>query len=268
MPAERGTSRVRRMSRDYHWYSPVLKDRLQHVVADMMVSPRGEAELVDLVRYCVSRRIPITPRGGGTEITGSRCRWRAGSCSIHGTQGNPVGSRRVVRAGAGAMLKAIDDETRKTGWELRLHPSTWKTATIGGFVGGGSTGCGAINYGGLADPGNLLGLRLLTAEEEPRFIELRGADLEKAIHAYGATASRHRGGVRPGAGRNLAGVRGRLSGPRRRPARQLGRRPRRRGGQEGACRHRLGGGAVFRRLAGTTRAGPGDRHRAGRGAVV
>jgi FAD/FMN-containing dehydrogenase len=92
-----------------------------------------------------------------------------------------------VRAGAGALLKTIEDEALTSGLELRFYPSTVKMATVGGFVGGGTTGAGAINYGTLHDAGNLLGLRILTAEDEPRFIELRGADLEKATHAYGTT---------------------------------------------------------------------------------
>ncbi|MDR3513364.1 MAG: FAD-binding oxidoreductase [Caulobacteraceae bacterium] len=188
IPSERGTARVRRMSRDYHWYSPVLRERLKDVIADLVVSPRTEAELAMVVRYCARRRLAITPRGGGTGNYGQSMPVEGGVL-VDCTGLDQILWLRdgVVRAGAGALLRSIEAETVKSGWELRFHPSTWKMATIGGFVGGGTTGCGAINYGTLHDAGNLLGLRLMTMEEEPRFIELRGADLEKAIHAYGAT---------------------------------------------------------------------------------
>ena len=42
----------------------------------------------------------------------------------------------VVSAGAGIILQQLEDETRKHGWELRQHPSTRRTATLGGFVAG------------------------------------------------------------------------------------------------------------------------------------
>lgn len=188
IPCERGTARVRRMSRDYHWYSPVLREQLKDVAADLLAAPRNEAELAALARYCARRRLAITPRGGGTGNYGQSMPVEGGVL-VDCTGLDRILWLRdgVVRAGAGAVMQAIEAETLKAGWELRFHPSTWKMATIGGFVGGGTTGCGAINYGTLHDPGNLLGLRLMTIEEEPRFIELRGADLEKAIHAYGAT---------------------------------------------------------------------------------
>ena len=95
-----------------------------------------------------------------------------------------VGRGRVV-AEAGAILAAIDRETRPSGQELRLHPSTYNTASIAGFIAGGSGGIGSISWGGLRDIGNVLGLRVVTMEANPRILELQGWDLQKVMHAYG-----------------------------------------------------------------------------------
>ena len=38
---------VRAASRDFFWYSPVLKARLDHVTADFVVRPRTEAEVIE-----------------------------------------------------------------------------------------------------------------------------------------------------------------------------------------------------------------------------
>ena len=85
----------------------------------------------------------------------------------------------------GAKLAAIDKKTRETGWEIRMAPSTYRTATIGGFIGGGSGGIGSITYGMLRDRGNLHAVRVVTLEDEPRVIELRGDAVQKVNHAYG-----------------------------------------------------------------------------------
>ena len=65
-----------------------------------------------------------------------------------------------------------------------MHPSTKRTATIGGFVAGGSGGIGSITYGGLREPGNILAARVVTLEREPRIIELRGDAAQKINRAY------------------------------------------------------------------------------------
>ena len=91
---------------------------------------------------------------------------------------------RVV-AEPGALLIDIDKAAAASGQELRMFPSTRATASIGGFIAGGSGGVGSITWGGLRDFGNVLRLRVMTMESEPRTLELTGADLHKAVHAYG-----------------------------------------------------------------------------------
>lgn len=66
-----------------------------------------------------------------------------------------------------------------------MHPSTYNTASIGGFIAGGSGGVGSINFGGLRDFGNVLRLRVVTMEPEPNVLDLVGEDLHKVTHAYG-----------------------------------------------------------------------------------
>lgn len=179
-------SALRRKSRDYFWFSPVLKPQLDHVVGDLIAVPRDEDELLKVARFCVENGVPLTARGAGTGNYGQAMPLHGGIVvDLTGLSGVRWIKGGVVRALAGTRMFDLQTETLKQGFELRFHPSTWKTATVGGFIGGGSTGCGAINYGTLGDPGNVLGLRLLTLEDEPRFIELRGRDVFKATHAYG-----------------------------------------------------------------------------------
>ena len=57
---------VQQKSRDFYWYSPVLKSRLDHITGDLVVSPKTEAELIQVLRACYKHNVPVTPRGTGT----------------------------------------------------------------------------------------------------------------------------------------------------------------------------------------------------------
>src|SRR5262245_38912874 len=57
---------VRRRSRDFFWYSPVLNEQLSGKSADLLVVPRDEADVIRVAAACTQRRIPITVRAGGT----------------------------------------------------------------------------------------------------------------------------------------------------------------------------------------------------------
>jgi FAD/FMN-containing dehydrogenase len=178
---------VQQKSRDFYWYSPVLKQQLDHVTGDLIVTPKNEAELIGVLAACHRHGVPVTPRGSGTGNYGQAMPL-SGGVVLNLAEMNEIKSiapGRVV-TGPGAILADIDKATRAhSGQELRLSPSTYNTASIGGFIAGGSGGVGSINFGGLRDFGNVLRLRVVTMEAEPKVLELTGEDLHKVTHAYG-----------------------------------------------------------------------------------
>ncbi|MBN9275660.1 MAG: FAD-binding oxidoreductase, partial [Mesorhizobium sp.] len=178
---------VQQKSRDFYWYSPVLKQQLDHITGDLVVTPRTEAEVISVLAACYRHGVPVTPRGSGTGNYGQAMPL-SGGVVLNLAEMNDIRSiapGRVV-TGPGAILADIDKATRAhSGQELRLSPSTYNTASIGGFIAGGSGGVGSINFGGLRDFGNVLRLRVVTMEAEPRAQELTGEDLHKVTHAYG-----------------------------------------------------------------------------------
>jgi FAD/FMN-containing dehydrogenase len=177
---------VKQKSRDFYWYSPVLKRELENVTADLMVSPQSEGEVRNVLSVAARLKIPVTPRGGATGNYGQAMPLEGGILLnlIDMNEIKSVSPGRVV-AGPGALLIDIDKALEASGQELRMFPSTRATASIGGFIAGGSGGIGSIGWGGLRDFGNVLRLSVLTMEETPRRLELTGADLHKAVHAYG-----------------------------------------------------------------------------------
>jgi len=187
LPIEDSPKIVQQKSRDFYWYSPVLKRQLDHVSADLIVSPGSEDEVVRVLAACYRHGVPVTPRGTGTGNYGQAMPLSGGVvlslASLDAV--TSVSPGRVV-SGPGAILADLDRATRKdSGQELRLHPSTYNTASIGGFIAGGSGGVGSINFGGLRDLGNVLRLRVVTMEATPRVLEFQAEDLHKVMHAYG-----------------------------------------------------------------------------------
>jgi FAD/FMN-containing dehydrogenase len=178
---------VQQKSRDFYWYSPVLKRQLDHVTGDLIVTPKSEAEVIRVLAACYRHGVPVTPRGSGTGNYGQAMPL-SGGVVLNLAEMNAIKTispGRVV-TGPGAVLADIDRATRAhSGQELRLSPSTYNTASIGGFIAGGSGGVGSINFGGLRDFGNVLRLRVVTMEAEPKVLELTGEDLHKVTHAYG-----------------------------------------------------------------------------------
>ena len=53
-------------SRDFYWFSPILKAALDDKRAELVVSPRTKDEVKRVAAACVRHRVPLTVRGGGT----------------------------------------------------------------------------------------------------------------------------------------------------------------------------------------------------------
>jgi FAD/FMN-containing dehydrogenase len=173
-------------SRDYFWFSPILKEELEGLTAEVVVAPRDQAEVRHVAALCAKHRVPITARGLGTGNFGQAVPLAGGLVLDMTGLDRMVWMRGAsARAEAGIVCRAFDEATRPTGFELRMHPSTKRIATLGGFMSGGHAGIGSVTYGILRDRGNILGLKLVTIEETPRELEIRGDRLAWVHHAYG-----------------------------------------------------------------------------------
>jgi len=121
---------VLQKSRDFYWYSPVLKRQLDHVTADLIVSPRNEAEVIRVLAGCHRLGIAVTPRGTGTGNYGQAMPL-CGGVVLSLAELNEVRSispGRVV-SDPGAILAELDRATRAhSGQELRIHPSRHQSA--------------------------------------------------------------------------------------------------------------------------------------------
>jgi FAD/FMN-containing dehydrogenase len=187
IPVEDNPRIVQQKSRDHYWYSPRLKAELDQVKADIVVSPRSVDEVVTVLSAAFAHNVPVTPRGAGTGNYGQAMPLSGGAIL------NLMNLDKVisitadrVRAEAGIIMEKLDEAIiHQVNGEIRFHPSTYRMASLGGFVAGGSGGVGSIRWGGLRNFGNILGLKVVTCEAAPRVLDLRGPDILKVAHAYG-----------------------------------------------------------------------------------
>jgi FAD/FMN-containing dehydrogenase len=187
VPTSVDPERVKRASRDM---SAVLSPGLARLFADRLAqgiaSPRDEAELLQVVAAAAKHRVPLIPRGAGTCNFGQSVPLRGGVVLEVGALSGMVAiNSGSWRAWTGSILADIDRELVPSGQELKLYPSSKAVGTAGGYIVGGHAGVGAIRHGVLADPGNILGLRVITVEENPQALEIRGADVDLIHFSFG-----------------------------------------------------------------------------------
>jgi FAD/FMN-containing dehydrogenase len=185
-------------SKDAYYYSPVLKAKLETKLADVIVAPQTVDELRAVVQYACKHGIPITPRGAGTGNYGQAVPLSGGIVvSMHrmnkilnlnqetGVVQVQAGSRMGMLERTGrALVSSNNPLSNNQGWELRCYPSTWATATIGGFIGGGFGGVGSIRHGVIWD-NYLSSVTIMEMTPEATLHTFTGAELFGFIHAYG-----------------------------------------------------------------------------------
>lgn len=181
-------ARIMKRSRDFFWYSPVLDSQLSGLSGDLLAEASSEADVVAVASACARHGVPLTVRGGGTGNYGQAVPLYGGVLlDVSGLNAIEWQRGDVVRTAPGIRMGKLDDALRSSGFEQRMHPSTKRTASIGGFIAGGSGGVGSVNYGQLRERGNIRAARVVTLEAEPRILELTGDQVHGVAHAYGTT---------------------------------------------------------------------------------
>jgi FAD/FMN-containing dehydrogenase len=178
---------VQRLSRDFYWYSPVLRKQLEGKVGEVVVQPLHTGEIQEVLRYCHAHDLPVTARGAGTGNYGQAVPLQGGVVldMARMDQIEAIQPDGVAVCEPGVRLGVLENEARQAGWELRCYPSTIIKASVGGFLAGGSGGVGTVTHGGLRDFGTVRALEVVTMEAEPRVVRHEGEAVHDILHAWG-----------------------------------------------------------------------------------
>jgi FAD/FMN-containing dehydrogenase len=178
---------IERLSKDFYWYSPVLKRQLESKVGDIAVQPVNVEEVLAVARYAGQHNIPLTVRGAGTGNYGQCIPLRGGIILDLSLMDKleTITPDGVAVCQPGLRLAPLETAAVQQGWELRMYPSTLAKASVGGFLCGGSGGIGSIAHGLLRDFDTVRGFEVVTMEEEPRVVLHEGAAIHEILHAWG-----------------------------------------------------------------------------------
>ena len=171
-------------SHDVGTMPKLIRPLLGKALADGVVQPRSEEEVIRLVRWAAERRIPITPRAKAT----------SGYGGVIPAQGGIVADlsrlRGVVAIDEGAQTATVrpstvwqelEGELAKHGLALRLYPSSAPSSTVAGWLAQGGVGYGSYEHGPFRD--NVVSARVLLPSGDVRIFQ--GEELDLISEAEG-----------------------------------------------------------------------------------
>ncbi|HJQ07296.1 MAG TPA: FAD-binding oxidoreductase [Nocardioides sp.] len=108
-------------------------------VPDLVVRPRQEQDVVDVLYWCTRSNLPVVPYGGGSSVVGGvEPRFDGPAISLdlgrlsQMLEVDPVS--RAARIQAGAYGPALEDQLRPHGLTLRHFPQSFEFSTLGGWL--------------------------------------------------------------------------------------------------------------------------------------
>jgi len=121
---------------------------------DVVVKPRNNDEVSEIIKYANLNRVPVVPRGasswgyGGTIPTN-------GGIVLELTGLKSIGSideeNMTVTVGAGLRWNDLLEYLDERGFTFSVYPSSAPSSTVGGWIATGCLGIGSLKYGHLRE---------------------------------------------------------------------------------------------------------------------
>lgn len=128
----------------------LIKPILGNTLADAVVQPQTELELVKLIKWANQFGVPLTPRGKATSGYGGVIPVKKGvvvEFNFMKSVLNVDYENMAVTVQPGITWEQLDKLIKKDGFTLRLYPSSYPSATVGGWLAQGGAGSAVMNLG-------------------------------------------------------------------------------------------------------------------------
>ena len=164
----------------------LIKPLLGKALADAIVQPRSEDEVVQLMKWANQHQIPLVPRAKATSGYGGVIPVKGGlTVDMHRLRSilsiDPEAMAATVRPSI--VWEDLEQELRKQGLALRLYPSSAPSSTVGGWLAQGGVGFGSYQYGAFIE--NVISARVVLPAGEVKTFS--GDDLLMIGDAEGTT---------------------------------------------------------------------------------
>jgi alkyldihydroxyacetonephosphate synthase len=167
----------------YFWVREAKAPFLPEAVA----WPGGEEEVAELVKWCITNRVPLTPAAGGSGVCGAAVPARGGIVMDLKRLNRALGLNAInhtVEAEAGIMGETLERWLNRRGFSLGHFPSSMYCSTLGGWLAARSAGQLSSKYGKIEDmvlslSGVLADGTRFTSSDSPR--SATGPDLDQLI---------------------------------------------------------------------------------------
>jgi len=164
----------------------LVRPLIGSTIPDAVVQPESEEELVKLAAWAHENKIALTPRGKATSGYGGALPVKKGVVvDFWRLRGVVVIDEKAhtVTVQPGISWEQLDRKLKAKGLTLRLYPSSYPSATVGGWLAQGGAGFGSYQYGYFRD--NVISAKVVLPSGEVRTFQ--GGDLDLISEAEGIT---------------------------------------------------------------------------------
>lgn len=117
---------------------------------DVIVKPRHTEQVAEVMKYCADRRLPVTPRGGGTGLSGGALPVCGGVCLSVEKMNEIIEIDRdnlMVVVQPGVITQTLQEAVEEVGLFYPPDPASRGSCYIGGNLAENSGGPRALKYG-------------------------------------------------------------------------------------------------------------------------
>jgi FAD/FMN-containing dehydrogenase len=154
---------------------------IYEIVPDGVVFPRTAADVAATVRICAQHGVPVTPRGGGTGLTGAAVNRgvQLDTSRFLNRILDVDPERRIARVEPGVVLDELNEALKEHGLHFAPDVATASRANVGGMIGNNSCGAHSVMFGRTCD--HLAGVEVVLADGSQRGLGRRGISNRQSV---------------------------------------------------------------------------------------